>query len=176
MCADGEQVEFTRCNCRKECSDGSDEDGCPSDLPCFNCNNGNRVWQAQKCDCVTDCADGSDESQAECPYVRCFQCDNQQQSMHWSRQCDCFQDCTDGSDESRCDPGICDTCSNGQPFPAEGRCDCIPNCADGSDETGCDAMSRSACSDNNACFSKAQMCSGRRECVDGTDERNCGGQ
>jgi len=60
-CADGTQVQGSKCDGHDDCADGSDEAGCPK----FKCADGTEVAESAKCDDYEDCPDGSDE--ANCP-------------------------------------------------------------------------------------------------------------
>jgi low density lipoprotein-related protein 2 len=51
-----------QCDGEADCTNGSDEAGCPAD---FACANGNSVPIRWQCDGDNDCGDGSDE--AGCP-------------------------------------------------------------------------------------------------------------
>jgi Low-density lipoprotein receptor domain class A len=63
-CSDGSCHDpNVRCNGRRECASGEDEDNCR--LPCrsdeFTCRSGDCIDLSAKCNGRPDCADGSDE-------------------------------------------------------------------------------------------------------------------
>jgi hypothetical protein len=61
-CRNGELVSaYSRCDGWADCTDGSDESGCPT----FRCKNGETIVEQDHCDGYSDCADGSDE--IDCP-------------------------------------------------------------------------------------------------------------
>jgi hypothetical protein len=126
-CGSGEEVpEDWHCDNSPDCTDGSDELGCPS----FTCANGEMVDAGAECNSYRECADGSDEH-PRCPGV--FQCTNGQTvAEEW--ECDGFPDCVDASDEHQgCPPPPTVTCLDGTTVQGA-RCDEYPDCPDGSDE------------------------------------------
>lgn len=86
------------CDGNADCSDGSDEAGCPSRT--FTCKKGNTVGSYAHCDGHSDCEDGSDE--AGCPT---FTCKNGEKVPAQYR-CDGKGACDDDSDELDCPPTI----------------------------------------------------------------------
>ncbi len=134
-CADGSDTipGSWVCDCEEDCSDGSDEAGCPASA-CFECDDGSSTLpQHAVCDCFESCADGSDE--ADCPASACFECADGTWTVPDVWVCDCEDDCDDGSDEASCAASDCFACEDGQwSVPSDYVCDAEPDCDDGSDE------------------------------------------
>jgi Low-density lipoprotein receptor domain class A len=80
---------FRQCDGFENCTDGSDEDGCPQ----FICDDNERVLLNYKCDGYQQCSDGSDED--GCPQFICD--DNERVPLNF--ECDGYPHCTDSSDE-----------------------------------------------------------------------------
>jgi Low-density lipoprotein receptor domain class A len=92
-CKDGLVISGdSKCNGVQDCSDGSDEAGCPT----FTCRDGSKVSLQSKCNGYEDCSDGSDE--VGCPT---FTCDNGS-TVAQDARCNGVADCPDYSDESGC--------------------------------------------------------------------------
>ncbi|KAM8873175.1 uncharacterized protein ACB058_004818 isoform 2-T2 [Synchiropus picturatus] len=147
-----------QCDGKMDCSDGSDEKGCPditrpgSQEPVLTCRLGTRL-----------CGDGS-----ECVLN--------------SHVCDGEKDCPDGSDEQGCQ----ESCKKGEFQCAHGKmcipeaqvCDGRTHCRDGSDELHCINPSKSCehqCADKKRCIPKKFLCDGEKDCLDGSDELGCDG-
>ncbi|XP_071164448.1 suppressor of tumorigenicity 14 protein homolog isoform X5 [Mytilus edulis] len=104
-----------RCNGKKDCKDGSDEDNCTA-VQCksneFKCKNGEKcIPLTKKCDGYKDCSDNSDEL-TNCP-LKCtanqFKCNDGKKCIPNNRKCNGKTDCADGSDEASaiCKTGAC---------------------------------------------------------------------
>ncbi|KAF2354429.1 Laminin IV [Trinorchestia longiramus] len=140
--------DIIRCNNKTECTDGTDEIGCPG-LPegClsdqFSCD-GVCFPDIIRCNDKTECADGTDE--IGCPGLP--------------------ESCL--SDQFSCD-GVC--------FPDIIRCNDKTECTDGTDEIGCPGLPEGCLSDqfscDGVCFPDIIRCNDKTECADGTDEIGC---
>jgi Low-density lipoprotein receptor domain class A len=135
-CTDGEFVdEDAECNGWEECTDGSDEEGCPQ----FVCDDDERVQINAECNGWEECTDGSDE-------VGCtmWMCDDGVQEILENQRCSFYEDCTDGSDEAGC-PNTFE-CTDGQIIHEDYECDGDDDCNDGTDEhNGCPEYAEMTC-------------------------------
>ncbi|KAH9629926.1 hypothetical protein HF086_017441 [Spodoptera exigua] len=191
-CADGREpaplAPHTRCIEEQyvcdgdlDCSDGSDEDASVSG-PC-------------------DCTDGADEGAAACGRRACrpgqFQCGRSRRCIPLWWRCDGAPDCGagDASDEQACAAQPCGAamfpCDNGACLPWDYYCDGHADCADASDERACADVTTpppqhdknvevSACEEhefqcnNTECIRKEFRCDAHVDCLDGSDEAQCG--
>ena len=88
-----------RCDGNSECSDHSDEIGCPKcGVGNFRCTNENCINATLICDGTNDCKDSSDEVKC-CPGPNMFQCKSTKKCIDEADICNDIKDCDDGSDE-----------------------------------------------------------------------------
>ena len=95
-----------RCDGQPECTDYSDEIGCPEcgggSSNQFRCKDGDCVNATNICDNTPQCKDRSDE--LNCCEKGQFQCESIQTiCIDESKKCDGITDCLDGSDEKICE-------------------------------------------------------------------------
>nr|XP_018910612.1 PREDICTED: basement membrane-specific heparan sulfate proteoglycan core protein isoform X4 [Bemisia tabaci] len=135
-----------RCNSTQECSDGSDELGCPTTCSAeeFLCDLTRCIPKQKVCDGQHDCSDETDEDSEHCLPPEPVGCRSDQ-----------F------------------TCSDGQCIDSSQRCDLAFDCKDGGDEEGCSCKDNEFLCDGGRCIPLNKRCNFRRDCEDGTDELNC---
>ncbi|XP_068625224.1 vitellogenin receptor Yl [Battus philenor] len=184
------------CDGHVECPDGSDEDPESCDtLSCyvteFMCTSGSCIPVNWRCDGSEDCVDGSDE--VDCENKTCsagqFQCRNGE-CVDLSKRCNAQIDCFDHSDEDGCDltDGFeeidekrqCQSweyaCERNETIclPLTARCNAKIECPGGTDEAGCDFRCAPhglfECRQEMSCVTKKQLCDGKNDCRDGSDE------
>ncbi|KAM7393106.1 hypothetical protein PAMA_007971 [Pampus argenteus] len=175
------------CNGRKDCPDGFDEKNCVKRCPSkndFRCKDRRScVSKSLVCDGRSHCHDGSDE--VDCPSVvapatranvlKCRVgsrlCLDGTECVLFSHVCDGEKDCRDGSDEEGCGAAEIATTtsvenliSNATPSPVEPftQPPTKPPCSSPS----------VLCPDSSSCILPTQLCDGKKDCPDGSDE-NC---
>ncbi|XP_068086378.1 uncharacterized protein [Anabrus simplex] len=168
-----------KCDSVRDCSDGSDEDGCV-EKGCtgnFQCSNGQCLKRHLVCNGIVDCNDGSDEincdswkcefDEFQCPSGRCipvlWQCDGKPDCSNHTDEFNCQSSC--GNDEYLCPEGWC--------IPMTWRCNGEMECANGDDEKLCECSLDQFRCNTGGCVPKSQVCDGVEHCPDFSDEWNC---
>ncbi|XP_061720060.1 basement membrane-specific heparan sulfate proteoglycan core protein isoform X2 [Cydia pomonella] len=168
---------YTRCNGVKDCSDGADEAGCPSDDSINEIPRGEENLPLPETERPRSAVDTDESSNPEC-HTEELTCDNTR-CVSVTKRCDGHNDCDDGLDEQNCPPietcGANDfRCNNGKCIPGSSRCNSVVDCPDHEDEVGCDCKHGDfQCRDSNVCIEERKRCDGVEHCNDGSDEINC---
>ncbi|XP_069973876.1 uncharacterized protein [Penaeus vannamei] len=183
----------SRCNSVRDCSDGSDEQGC-FENQCFGnfmCADRECLERRFVCDGVNDCRDDSDETNCDSWECRAdeFRCggggggrsgssgSSATACIPESLRCDGQPDCSDHSDELNCTESCGSDffrCPEGWCVPRARTCDGRPDCYAGEDERDCECAGQdeTACH-VGGCVATSQLCDGQAQCHDGSDEWHC---
>lgn len=124
----------------------------------FRCGDGLCLPGSMRCDRVAQCRDLSDEKgcQDNCVGVSKVSCGPQKEAGCFdnkTQRCDGVQDCASGRDEHQCPPRAAITLVPIKSAPAV----CVLKCRS-----------------DNTCYTQSQMCDGKVDCRDFTDEIDCG--
>ncbi|XP_039855880.1 low-density lipoprotein receptor-related protein 2 isoform X2 [Simochromis diagramma] len=175
------------CNGHSDCPDGFDEKNCVKSCPSKNdflCKDHRScVSKSLVCDGEFHCYDGSDEvdcssAATAAPGRNILKCrlgftvckDGNQCVLNIS-VCDGKKDCQDGSDEERCNDAERDSTMQIERQPSNDSPVLLTPSIKPHYRLPCSSPSI-LCPDSSLCIKPAQICDGRKDCRDGSDE-NC---
>ncbi|XP_040013370.1 low-density lipoprotein receptor-related protein 2-like isoform X2 [Xiphias gladius] len=172
------------CDEKRDCPDGSDEkcvERCPYKTD-YRCKDRRScVSKSLVCDGRSHCHDGSDE--VDCPSVatptvrknilKCRMgsrlCRDGTECVLFSHVCDGERDCRDGSDEEGCDAA--EIATNAENLILNKSLEPIEPFPEPPTKPPCTIPSV-LCPHSSVCINPKQLCDGKRDCPDGSDE-NC---
>ncbi|KAM7369179.1 hypothetical protein PAMP_013472 [Pampus punctatissimus] len=175
------------CNGRKDCPDGFDENNCIKRCPSkndFRCKDRRScVSKSLVCDGRSHCHDGSDE--VDCPSVvtpaaranilKCHVgsrlCQDGTECVLFSHVCDGEKDCQDGSDEEGCGAAEIATTTSVENLISNATPSPVKPFTQPPTKLSCSSPSV-LCPDSSSCILPTQLCDGKKDCSDGSDE-NC---
>lgn len=125
----------------------------------FRCGDGQCLPGSMRCDRVAQCADQSDEygCQDNCVGVGKVSCGPQKEAgcfNNKTQRCDGVQDCLSGRDEHLCPSSVHNITPPSQ--------------------QSLEKLCVLKCRSDNSCYTHSQMCDGKADCRDFTDEIDCG--